>query len=136
MTEQRGRRAGANTAQIVEFFTSASDQGRQVVDYFRQADPAEAQAALAIAAAVVKGRTPQSESTAPRGRRRKAQDADNAGGGAPQQGAVNAAPAGASGQQAGTTRVVGGTATVAAGTRQGRVIGGPQQDANEGSSDR
>lgn len=50
----QGRRRGAGASQIIGFFTTASEAARGVVTYFQNAEPAEAEAALAVASAIVK----------------------------------------------------------------------------------
>src|SRR6186713_158856 len=54
------RARSAAPGQIVDFFMTASEQARTVVEYFRSASSAEASAALAVAQTIVKQR--QSES--------------------------------------------------------------------------
>lgn len=121
--QQRGRRAGsANTAAVVSFFMSASEQAKQVIDFFQQAELAEAQAALAVATSLVKGRTPAEDRPARGGRRRKAAEGDNAGGNAPQ-GATSTASTAQGAPAATAGRVVNATQPGAQSARQGRVVG-------------
>jgi hypothetical protein len=124
--QQRGRKTGAGVAQVVAFFTSASDQARQVVEFFRTADPAEAEAALAIAVSVVKQRTqgdrPEGK---PRGRRPKAAEGAGAD-------ASNGAQAGAGAAQGSTQRPISVASTNTTGEqRTGRVVGSTQAEGDK-----